>query len=71
MNRHDIVNEGVATIKDVKPLTATKLAILNKQYWDNFNYSHPDILSPLIDSLYLLIIKHYYIDTYFAKWGWK
>lgn len=57
-------------------MTATKQAIQEKEYWDNFNYLHEYrlidmLLSPLIDRIFLHTIKHHYINLYFAKWGWK
>lgn len=57
-------------------MTATKLAIQNKEYWDNFNYLYEyqemdRFLSPLMDILYLGAIRRHYINEYFAKWGWK
>lgn len=57
-------------------MTATKLAIQNKQYWDSLNYRHEyqlvdRYISLLTDRLVLTIIKHHYINLYFAKWGWK
>ena len=56
-------------------MTATKLAIQNKEYWDNFKHVDvpgiDELFDYLVDTICFSIIRHHYIKKYFAKWGWK
>jgi hypothetical protein len=58
-------------IGEDQPFTATMATIREKEYWESKDeyYKRQEPFVSL-ERIAYMVIKHHYINKYFAEWGW-